>query len=362
MNKLLDFDKELNHINTTDFNIIAWCGVGTTEVKHSSMIADLLNPEGSHKCGDVFLKEFFKQLQLNDLADCDLQSTKVETEKSILENDRRLDIILTNENPSFCIIIENKTETEDSVYQLRDYKDYLDKERKETEKWLFYLTYNGDKASDKNVSDKEYQAISYSKHIIQWLESIKEVPENLELKLAIEQYCNFLKIISGETQIQIFSEIKAYLQEKKSISELKDILLTPNSLSEQMKQIIYEHLCLIYCKELAAPYKPDNVRIIEAKFNGILPFWCAFDIDGGRRRVELQPLSRNKKSYGKLYVRDMATQEVIFPNLQDLKDKQWDCNFYSWLENDAVTEIKESNKKTYSIEDAIKSKCDFSKS
>ena len=40
------------------FNIFKSCGVNHYETTHSSIIAELLNPKGSHGQGGLFLKEF----------------------------------------------------------------------------------------------------------------------------------------------------------------------------------------------------------------------------------------------------------------------------------------------------------------
>ena len=40
------------------FNIFHACGVNHYETKHSAIIAEFLNPEGSHGQGDIYLKEF----------------------------------------------------------------------------------------------------------------------------------------------------------------------------------------------------------------------------------------------------------------------------------------------------------------
>lgn len=40
------------------FNIFHACGVNHYETTHSAIIAEFLNPQGSHGQGDVYLKEF----------------------------------------------------------------------------------------------------------------------------------------------------------------------------------------------------------------------------------------------------------------------------------------------------------------
>lgn len=35
------------------------------EICHSTILADLLSPDGKHHCGDIFLKQFFMKIGLN---------------------------------------------------------------------------------------------------------------------------------------------------------------------------------------------------------------------------------------------------------------------------------------------------------
>ena len=55
--KDIEFDKlELGLQNPNIFEILK---ISKTEIRHSNFLSWLLNPNGSHQLGDVFLKRFF---------------------------------------------------------------------------------------------------------------------------------------------------------------------------------------------------------------------------------------------------------------------------------------------------------------
>ena len=87
-----------------DFNIFEILGIGHLEAAtHSKFLGNLLNPQGSHSQGTLFLELFLDELGITTL---NINNAKIELEKS--EGDQgRLDIYITDsENTS--IVIENK--------------------------------------------------------------------------------------------------------------------------------------------------------------------------------------------------------------------------------------------------------------
>ena len=117
-----------------EFNVSDICRVRTIETNHTEIITELLRPKGTHGLGINSLKAFFRQADLDILANC-CDGCDVETEVRI--ECRRPDIIIRNEN--LCVVIENKTNTTDHYKQLADYRDWLQKQNAK-HKYLLYLT------------------------------------------------------------------------------------------------------------------------------------------------------------------------------------------------------------------------------
>ena len=169
INKLLEAASKIiaGHKQETQsgkyFNCVDICGVGEIETRHSGIIAALLDPQGNHGLGAESLKAFFRQCGLLEFANnCD--DCYVQTEVKI--PGRRLDVVIQGKN--LCVVIENKTNTSDHYMQLADYRDWLEKQRVMYKK-LLYLTYGGYPANDTHIQAGEYQSISYTETICNWL-------------------------------------------------------------------------------------------------------------------------------------------------------------------------------------------------
>ena len=168
-----------------DFNVFEILGVERREVRHSAMLANLLNPKGSHRQGAVFLEHFLNlEPRLADFSSYGkLYDFQVIAEAATNANDGRIDISLKNEGYA-CIIIENKIDAEDGDGQLNKYYwDARDDEgfAKEQIK-LIYLTLDGEPPSKKSLAGQKpldpdsVICISYENHIVEWLEDcLKEV-------------------------------------------------------------------------------------------------------------------------------------------------------------------------------------------
>ena len=97
------YEEALTQASGERFNLFNILHVGHYEVPtHSPMLAELLNPKGTHGQGFVFLKHFLVELNVHDF---DAESARVETEVSIPQG--RLDIVITDGNRR-SIFIENK--------------------------------------------------------------------------------------------------------------------------------------------------------------------------------------------------------------------------------------------------------------
>ena len=156
--KLKDQYEKRAAITGEDFNVFEILGVERREVRHSAMLANLLNPKGSHRQGAVFL-EHFLNLEPLRLADSSgygkLYDFQVITEAATNANDGRIDISLKNEGYA-CIIIENKIDAEDGDGQLNKY--YWDARKEDFSPELIkliYLTLCGEPPSKKSLAGQK---------------------------------------------------------------------------------------------------------------------------------------------------------------------------------------------------------------
>lgn len=255
--KIIQKNDEIKKLKGESFNLFDLLDRRTDEVKtHSMFIAELLNPNGSHKMGDIFLKLFFKIVLLDK---CEItpnfKNVKVEVEKFIgkinEEKDEggRLDIVLSNSN--FTICIENKIYASNQPNQLERYANYL--KRKKSTTILFYLTLHGTeytnsiKGSTKLKNEKDYYQISYKKEIIEWLELCFEKSSNYPiLRECIKQYIILVKSLTNQLSNNMDTEIKNEIIENLKTAEIiKDnydnaILSITNELKNEIKHKLIE--------------------------------------------------------------------------------------------------------------------------
>ena len=190
-----------------DFNIFSILRIKHREVAtHTPMLAELLDPHGSHRQGTAFLK-LFLEICLADPAYTVLETFRVRSEE---RTDRGQFDILLEQGKETCIVIENKIYAGDQPHQLNNY--YQDAKGNEFNQIkLVYLTLDGsepDKKSlkaenrqDRNLREDEVICISYRKHIISWLEEcmkLEKVNGITPIHQILSQYRDLLKELTGQ--------------------------------------------------------------------------------------------------------------------------------------------------------------------
>lgn len=177
------------------FNVFSALGIERKEVRHSALLAALLDPNGFHGMSDCFLKEFLHRI---DYETFPTEEAIVRTEE-VIRGGRRLDISIVSKDGKQKIVIENKIDTVDHDNQLSAYLDDL---RKHKSYKLIYLTLNGDEPTEKieNIKDNEIIYLSYKNDILQLLEnaaSAKNMLPHPVLEI-IRQYILTVKSITNQ--------------------------------------------------------------------------------------------------------------------------------------------------------------------
>jgi hypothetical protein len=229
---------EIAKITGENFNVFKILGLTTNEVRtHSAFLSELLNPKGNHGQGDLFLKLFLTQFEL-----------EFETKNAIVEIEKHtgfineeyteggyIDIIISNGKKA--IIIENKIYAGDQSNQLVRYSNYTKKIYGLNNFHLLYLTLNGKDASHESkgqlVLNSDYHLISYENDILDWLELCKKESVSLPiLRETILQYINLIKYLTNQStnnkmsteiidEILITNKIEEALVIGDNINELK---------------------------------------------------------------------------------------------------------------------------------------------
>lgn len=190
---------------TKSSNIFDLLGIKTQENYHSKFICSLIEYD---KCAK---KEFLKMLkkEISDI-DEDLEC-KARTERTLPDDTGRVDIFISGKfgknDDNTRIIIENKIFASDQHEQIKRYFEYLDEndnnDKPKYKGYLFYLTLEGKDPSQYGLGDlfgtnKIIAKLSYSNHILPWLEKIKKNIEPPKMKTYISDY---IEIVENLTRV-----------------------------------------------------------------------------------------------------------------------------------------------------------------
>ena len=174
-------------------NIFQVLRIAKNEIRHSNFLSWLLDPNQSHKLGDIFLKRFLREVFSSDkfsgidqvdVEGMDLSSAVIHREW------KNIDILITLENVVVCV--ENKVLSKEHSNQLKRYKDIIESQYPEHHKTFVFLTPEGD--TSESESDT-YEPISYE-FIISSLERIKSVygsSLNEQVRNYISDYITIIK-------------------------------------------------------------------------------------------------------------------------------------------------------------------------
>ncbi len=196
--------------NSTSLNYFTFFNID--EMKHSELLAFLLNPRSSHGQGNLFLSVFLTELGIDQP---ELNFWSVTNEKD------RIDVLLHRESPHSLVVIENKSnyahDQPNQLYRYWYHQIYLRNPNLnyETDDYLrhfriLYLTPNKKKVLDYHSLDKPSYLLdeklppivpikitnwSFDEEIVKIIyNSIKEInPKNYRLKEYLEQYILLIK-------------------------------------------------------------------------------------------------------------------------------------------------------------------------
>lgn len=186
-------------------NFLSLIGQESREMTHSAFIAALLDPNGVHCQGTLFLRSFVEIFTPEMAKAIDFDSVKVEVEKSLGEErvdefdnpiGGRIDIYLEDKDGN-VVVIENKIYATDQPKQLARYW-YSTRDAKKRE--VVYLTLDGHHPSPISADDimsSNFRLCSYSQHVIRWLEGcLGLINNNPMLNTLLEQYIQVIRNIT----------------------------------------------------------------------------------------------------------------------------------------------------------------------
>lgn len=207
--------------NGESFNILEISGINTLEVKMCRILAEIINPKGSHNQGTSFLKSFVREVLRMEMFNDEIDKSSVFTEYQT-DKHRRIDIVILT--PKRFIPIEVKLYALDQQNQCADYYCYA-KSKGDIKSKVFYLTIDGHlpyehsgltpvEQNGEIVGFEEVTAISFSDDVCRWLDNvINSINDKPLLKLNLLQVKNALEKLGGSMDKELNNRIANVISE-----------------------------------------------------------------------------------------------------------------------------------------------------
>lgn len=208
-NFLLDIDC-LNELLpwTGRFNLFDVLRISRTEIRHSNMLAWLLNANENHGMGDAYVKALTQRLVANEstgrydvfhLALMDFYSFTVQREWN------NIDILLVSNEEKTLIAFENKVGSHEHSDQLNRYRKILEKAYPDYCRIYLYLTPDGELPSD----EEHWDVMTYF-DIVDMLEKVSSGIDLIpDVRLMIDNYIAVIRrdVVDDQQLIEICDKI-----------------------------------------------------------------------------------------------------------------------------------------------------------
>lgn len=268
-----------------NYNLFSILSIERYELKHSALIANLLDPKGSHGCGDAFLRAFF-EIALKGTAYPFESSTPPHscTEHYIgpIAGDTggRIDILVKSSR--YGLIIENKIYAGDQDKQLTRYDNYSKKTFGAGKYLLAYLTLYGYDATKESTSTKSaeevgYLRLSYAEDILRWLEQCARLADNKPLvRESLNQYIRTIKQLTyqdmNQKNIQKIIDLAVdYPEVVATLSSKRDAIaqgIREKYIFAELKKYADQKGWLFDDTEIANPIGDNKIRLRKEGWDG----------------------------------------------------------------------------------------------
>ena len=220
------------------FNLFEAIGVLRQELRHSDLLATLLDPRQSHGLGTLFLTELL-HVAAPTLDTSNLGHARVEREW------HNVDILVVDDTCRLAVIIENKIDTGEIPGQLSRYYADVRSHFPEHKIAAIYLTRNGGPPTD-----KRYHAVSYTQicHILEELVKNSRSRLSDDIVMLLENYTQMLRrhIMSDSGEAELCRAI--YQKHKQALDSIFEHRLDQQaSINDYTHQLIRDEPRIKLC-------------------------------------------------------------------------------------------------------------------
>jgi len=255
------------------FNIFSVCGVNHYENTHSAIIAELLNPNGSHGLRSKLLECFIEILGDNFIVQgFNPEKSRVYTEYST--DDGRIDILIEDDRNK-AIIIENKIYANDQWEQLKRYDRYSERKYGRGNYQILYLTLYGNEASEQSGEGVIYLPVSHKETIINWLERCIAIAARSPIvRETIVQYTNHIKQLTNQdTDTKNKEEMVEILSKTDNLKAAKAIYQNYSAIFDFLAERHFNPEMEKFAKEKGLEYHYEKSEEPYIRFYFTNPAW-----------------------------------------------------------------------------------------
>lgn len=359
-------NKAENFKNGKEFNVFYIQRTASDELRVCRFLRELLDPNGSHGQGDIFLRRFFTSVLNSDfpgINDCDYKNARVVCEEAI-DNFRRIDIVI--HIGRHLIPIEVKIYADDQYKQCMDYYNYAVKTDPSTK--LYYLTLDGHEPSEDSkctLLDSQYKCLSFAEDILKWLDECigaEKIEQIYSVREVLIQFRNVLKDLTGKQGGRLEMEIKEKIAASQDsiIAAIKIENTLPEVKIDKMYEVfeaIQEHMIELGYTELLDCYHDEarqyyvNGKKSWPSLNIVLPVEdnnvvgkvvLRFEI-GERLYYGVCPWNgkNNWDSKKEDYIKEYIYQNILPENVAHRATKNW--YWWDYLNDDSEANYRYCN-------------------
>jgi hypothetical protein len=220
----------------SSFNIFEILKISRAEIRHSNVLAWLLNPNENHTLGDMFVKKLFqyfvKGLSFTNKASMDLLLMDFYS-FTVLREWKNIDILMISDQEKVIVAFENKVGTSEHDNQLQRYKDILNKEYPNYTKFLIYLTPDGDTPSDNDWEILTYEDVA---NTLSDICNRNSIPQNV--LYMINNYIDIIRrdVMEDKELIEICNRI--YSKHKKALDLIYEYKMDQTQAADTINEVL----------------------------------------------------------------------------------------------------------------------------
>lgn len=234
-----------------EFNLFDVLGIARREVRHSRILAWLLNPLGTHGIGDIFLRWFLLEVAtvaetqaVGNVTTREVSGWRLEQVSARAER-RNIDVLVVGEGDRFACAIENKINIGEHSNQLERYRKVVERQHPGWKHVYVFLTPEG-RAPAKDADKAAYVPLTHDAvaRVIERLLASEDVQVNPDAASLLRQYAFTLRErVMESTGDATTLALQIYGKHRAAIDRINRALNSRVKIAERiMKAVVQEKL------------------------------------------------------------------------------------------------------------------------